>query len=287
MGPKSITSILRALALLLLVSSVLLLSLSSAAWATPAQRPLEQSDSTVQPGRGDGDDDRDDDFQGGTAYPPPGLQPGPGPGEPPRPKPDVPIIPGDDDGVRVDIPPGEGGAIDLFPWEVIITPDDFVFPIVVEAGPGCPDPPNPGEVHTGTTLNVIIVDENGNQVAPIDFLGPIEIVYNLSPEELALIEGDLRRAIIQVYDEELGIWIDLPTIINPDGSVSVFVNYTGCFALRLAGPEEFPAVLPVTSIEIPLPAALPDTAGELPGARVLYSKPLQSSGSCAVQLAHN
>lgn len=291
MGWKLITSLLRPLVLVLLIAGVLLLSLHNAAWATPAQRPLEQA-STVPPADDgdDGDGDDDDDIEGGTADIPAGLQPGPAPqpepGEQPRPTPEVPVIPGPEEGTRVDIPPDEGGAIDLFPWEVLITPDDFAQPVVVEAGPGCTYAPNPGEEHSGPTLNVIIYDENGNQVSPDDFDGPIEIIYNLSPEELAAIENDPRRAIIQVYDEALGRWVDLPTIVNPDGSVSVIVNYTGCFALRLAGPEEFPAVLPVTSVDLPVPAMLPDTAGEWPALSVSvlpHSNWLLSPGGCAVQ----
>ncbi len=274
---------IRPIALIISVAGILLLGLNNTSWATPVQgkQTVPTATPTSRPGGGGGGGGGD---QTPTPFPEadppatsgtPGTEPGETaePGETPEATPDD-----EDDFVTVIVEPGEDGSLDLFPWETIVSPGDFEEPVVID-GRFLPDGerplPNPDQIQTGPAIDIVARDENGNQIPATNFTNPIEVRYYLSPAELALIDNDLSRAIIQVYDPSSGIWIDLPTTINPDGSVSVFVNYTGRFALRLVGPGELvPVVLPETGgppwnrtqppasgerPEPPLPAALPNT----------------------------
>jgi hypothetical protein len=188
-------------------------------------------------------------------------EPEPEPEEPsPEPSPEE-----REDSIEVDI--SEGDALTLLPWEVIITPDDFeqLITLIGERFSGNDlIPSTPGDVCLMPQLDIIIVDADGNQIPPSDFINPIEIRYNLSPEELAEIDNDPNRVVIRVYDPVLEVWIDLITEVNPDNSVSTFVNYTGRFAVCIIPEDELiPVVLPETGERIPIPVQLPDTAGDL------------------------
>jgi hypothetical protein len=252
--------LLRLIAFVVFIMGVLLLSLSNTAWTISAQGE------TVPPGTDTPSDDDDNDANATLiAIPPtaPAVSPSPIPEEPPQATPE----PTPDDGaIRLPVGPGTGGTVPLPPWEIIVTPDDFDQPVTIEVIILPEDqrfPPNPGERHIGPVVCTAAFDEEGNPIPASDFRGPIEVCYDLSPEELALMDGDPSRAIIQVYDIERGVWIDLPTTVSPDGTrVCTLVSYTGCFAVRIGDERPLPIVLPETGIEgeIPLPEMLPDTS---------------------------
>lgn len=268
MAPETGHSLIRFIRLtvcVVFITGVVVLGLSNTAWTTSVQGqtvPPGTDTPVPPPPRDDGDDDDDDDDDPTpTALPSAtAVSPYPTPAEEtPEPTPD-------DGTIKLLVGPGVGGEVSLPPWEIIVSPDDFDQPVTIEVIILPEDerfPPNPGERHIGPAVCTAAFDEDGNPIPASDFRGPIEMCYDLSPEELALIDGDPSRAIIQVYDIAQGIWIDLPTTVSEDGTrVCALVSYTGCFAVRIADEPLLPIVLPETGIEgeIPLPAMLPDTS---------------------------
>jgi hypothetical protein len=105
---------------------------------------------------------------------------------------------------------------------------------------------------------VVILDLDGNPIPVEAFQGPIEIRYNVPQQVIDRLGGDLSQLVILVFDLERQTWVPLETVVNPDGSISAFVNYTGLFTV--CELIEIPVELPVTGIE-PEPAILPDTGG--------------------------
>jgi hypothetical protein len=271
MAPQTGHSFIRLLRLTALVAFILIVLVVGAgntAWTTSVQGqtvpPGTETPAPPPPDDGDDDDDDDDDDPTPTALPTSTTAPASPTPEAATPEPTPEPTP--DDVVSIPVGPGTGGSVEIPPWEIIVSPDDFDQPVTIEVVILPEDerfPPNPGERHLGPVVCTVALDEDGNPIPASEFRGPVEVCYDLSPEELALLDGDPSRAIIQVYDIERGIWIDLPTTVSPDGTrVCALVSYTGCFAVRIGEAQELPVVLPETGIEeeIPLPAMLPDTS---------------------------
>jgi hypothetical protein len=254
---------IRPVVLILLVLSMIVLGLGSAAWATPLQSPLGQ---TIPPDDDDDDDGPSDEEKATatawvatttaeiatrtaiaeeqTAMPGDGT-PVPG-GETPTPTPE-PVT-----------------ELILPPWIIIISPDDFDFPVTLTGETTEDVAQIPDYTCPPTQVNFAVLDLQGNPVAPEDFVNPIEVRVQLSPEQIEQAGGDPSQLVILVYDLVRQVWVDLQTTLNPDGSVSVFVNYSGRFAV--CAVPEVPVELPVTGVEeMPIPAMLPDTGGGIGG----------------------
>jgi hypothetical protein len=248
----------RLAALILLTASIFLLGLSGAVWATPQQRPVGQ---TVPTATDDDDDDDDDDDNEATATAWAATatsviatrtaiadETAQATAEPTATE-VAPPTPTREPVTGITIPP----------WQVIVTPDDFVIEITIDGTVLGETAQLPNYVCENSQFNVAIFDLNGNPVSVDDFQGPIEIRYNVPQDVIDRLGGDLSRLVILVYDLARQTWVPLETVVNPDGSISAFVNYTGLFTV--CELIEIPVELPVTGIE-PIPAMLPDTGGQ-------------------------
>jgi hypothetical protein len=241
----------RLAALILLTAGIFLLGLGGAAWSMPPQHPVGQ---TIPTTTDDDDDDDDDNEATATAWAATAtsviatrtalaeVTPEPTATEVGPPTPTREPVTG----------------IVIPPWEVIITPDDFVIEITIEGVVTGDTAQLPNYVCESSQFNVAIFDINGDPVSVEAFQGPIEIRYNVPQEVIDRLEGDLSRLVILVYDLARQTWVPLETVVNPDGSISTFVNYTGLFTV--CELIEIPVELPVTGVE-PVPAMLPDTGG--------------------------
>ncbi len=112
---------------------------------------------------------------------------------------------------------------------VIVTPDDideniflFTRPIAQHEAPE----PNSGSDFESNLVQIEMAGSCGQMVEVPRFENPVEIRF-LAPGEIDLDDG----VFVQFFDPEANAWINLPTVVNDDGTISAFTLHLSLFAL--------------------------------------------------------
>lgn len=121
---------------------------------------------------------------------------------------------------------------------VFFTSDDLDQQITLKTQLVSPDavpPPNPGESFVGNLTQVFVLDAQGDIVPDVTFENPIEIHFpglaGLAPEDQP------ESLTVSYYDPELGVWINMPTVVLLNGNISGFTRHLTLFALSLPDDE--------------------------------------------------
>ena len=86
--------------------------------------------------------------------------------------------------------------------------------------------PLAGNVRLGhEQFRLTATDSYGQMVTVFD--QPLEITIRLSPDELQSISDDLMALVVSVADPATGVFMDLPTTIQPDGAVTLSLDHFG------------------------------------------------------------
>lgn len=219
--PK-LTSLLRLAILIGLITSVLFLALSQAAWATPQQQQRPRSTVTTprptpedRPDRDDNDDDDDNRKESAPGCPTSDEQG---------------IAPGSGTTMEICVPNGHKAAVG-FPPDIANAPQTAK---IVAVEPRIL-PPAPG-LSVVAAARTSLHDPAGTELK--DTQGKkIAVAFRLTSTDLALAGGDPNNIVILWYDEARGAWVALQTYVYPEAGVAfVQVPFTGTFVLAIRTP---------------------------------------------------
>ena len=116
-------------------------------------------------------------------------------------------------------------------------------------------------IPSGNTIIVRAVELNtfiDGQVSPIDFEEPVELVFSLTDEDLALVDGDVSRFGVSLYRPETNEWE--PLLVRhvsdplPNGRLLVALNHFSIYALGVLEKRTDPELV---SSPTPTPTIVP------------------------------